>query len=79
MRAQALRASLLQPAESATNPAMDWRGAGTHTGNLLRNTDVTQLDPVTPPLSDCLPMDPVDDLHVPDFVSGDVDPDLQFK
>jgi hypothetical protein len=58
------------------DPSMDWRGAGTRTGNLLRNTDVRQLDPMTPPLSACLPLDPVEDLHVQDFVAGDVDPDL---
>jgi hypothetical protein len=57
------------------DPSMDWRGAGIRTGNLLRNTDVTQLDPPTPPVGDCLPLDPVDDLHVADFVAGDVDPD----
>lgn len=57
------------------DPSMDWRGAGPRTGDLLRNTDVWQLDPMAPPLGDCLPLDPVDDLHVPDFVAGDVDPD----
>jgi hypothetical protein len=54
---------------------MDWRGAGPRTGELLRNSDVSQLDPVTPPLNGCLPLDPVADLHIPDFVAGDVDPD----
>lgn len=57
------------------DPAMDWRGAGERRGNLLRNTDITQLDPVEPPVGDCLPLDPVDDLHVEDFVAGSVDPD----
>ena len=57
------------------DPSMDWRGAGPRTGDLLRNTDVWQLDPLTPPPSDCLPLDPVDDLHVANFVAGEVDPD----
>ena len=57
------------------DPAMDWRGAGVRTGNLLRGTDVTQLDPVAPPLGDCLPLDPVEDLHMGDFEAGSVDPD----
>jgi hypothetical protein len=57
------------------DPSMDWRGAGPRTGNLLRNTDVSQVDPIAPPLSGCLPLDPVGDLYVPDFVAGDVDPD----
>jgi hypothetical protein len=30
---------------------------------------------MTPPLSACLPLDLVEDLHVSDFVAGDVDPD----
>ena len=45
------------------------------TRNLLRDTGVSGLDPVTPPVSDCLPLDPVDDLYIPDFVAGSVDPD----
>ncbi len=57
------------------DPSMDWRGAGTRTGNLIRSTEVWQFDPVTPPLSDILPLDPLDDLYITDFVAGDVDPD----
>jgi hypothetical protein len=57
------------------DPAMDWRGAGPRTGDLLRSTDVSQLDPLAPPLSECFPWDPVEDLHVADFVAGSVDPD----
>ena len=57
------------------DPSMDWRGAGTRTGDLCRNTEVSQLDPVAPPMSDILPLDPVDDLYIPDFVAGDIDPD----
>jgi hypothetical protein len=57
------------------DPAMEWRGAPTRTGNLLRNTEVTGLDPVTPPLADVLPLNPLDDLRVAGFVAGDVDPD----
>ncbi len=57
------------------DPSMDWRGAGMRTGNLIRSAEVLQLDPVTPPLSDILPLNPVDDLFITDFVAGDVDPD----
>jgi hypothetical protein len=57
------------------DPAMDWRGAPVRTADLLRNTDVTQLDPLTPPLDGCLPMNPVEDNYISDFVAGDVDPD----
>lgn len=57
------------------DPSMDWRGAGLRTGDLIRNTEVWQLDPVTPPLSDILPLNPADDLYIQDFVAGDVDPD----
>ncbi len=57
------------------DPSMDWRGAGVRTGNLLRNTEVGQLDPVTPPLGGILPMDPVDDQYAVGFVSGAVDSD----
>jgi len=57
------------------DPSMDWRGAGPRTGNLLRNTEVWQLDPVTPPLGEILPLEFVDDLHVAGFVAGEVDPD----
>ena len=46
-----------------------------HCGDLLRNTEVSQLQPVSPPVGDLLPLDPTDDMHVPDFVAGDVDPD----
>jgi hypothetical protein len=57
------------------DPAMDWRGAGERRGNLLRNAEIGQLDPLTPPLDDILPLDPADDLHVADFLSGDIDLD----
>jgi hypothetical protein len=57
------------------DPSMDWRGAGPRTGNLLRDTEVWQLDPVEPPLSDCLPLGPASHLYMPDFVAGSVDPD----
>jgi hypothetical protein len=57
------------------DPAMDWRGAPLRTADLLRNTDVTQLEPLTPPLDGCLPMSPVEDQYISDFVAGDVDPD----
>ena len=39
---------------------MDWRGAGVRTGNLLRNTEVWQLDPVTPPMGEPLRRKPVE-------------------
>lgn len=57
------------------DPSMDWRGAGTRTGDLLRNSEIWQLDPVTPPVGDVLPLDPVDDRHATGFVSGAVDSD----
>jgi len=57
------------------DPSMDWRGAGEQVANLLRSTEATQLDPVTPPLDEVLPLDPIEDLHIPDFVGGDADPD----
>jgi hypothetical protein len=57
------------------DPAMEWRGAGERRGNLLRNTDITGLHPVEPPVGECLPLDPVEDLYLPDFVAGNVDPD----
>jgi hypothetical protein len=57
------------------DPAMDWRGAPVRTADLLRNTDVTQLDPLLPPLDGCLPMDPAEDQYISDFVAGDADPD----
>jgi hypothetical protein len=57
------------------DPAMEWRGAGARTGNLLRNTETTQLDPVDPPVSECLPLDPSGDLYMAGFVAGEVDPD----
>jgi uncharacterized delta-60 repeat protein len=41
---------------------------------LLRNTEVTELDP-PPDLSTILPLDPVADLYISDFQSGDIDPD----
>ena len=57
------------------DPAMDWRGAGERTGNLLRNADVTALDPPAPDVGTLLPLDPVEDLHVANFVAGSVDSD----
>jgi hypothetical protein len=57
------------------DPAMDWRGAPVRTADLLRNTDVTLLDPLTPSLGVCLPMDSVEDRYISDFVAGDADPD----
>ncbi len=57
------------------DPSMDWRGAGTRTADLLRNTEIHRLDPVSPPLGDILPLDPADDLHITNFVAGEVDPD----
>ena len=45
------------------------------TGDLLRSAEVSQLEPVTPPLTDLLPLNVVEDLHVAGFVAGDVDPD----
>jgi hypothetical protein len=58
------------------DPAMDWRGAGARTGNLLRNSETTSVDPPTPGVETLLPLDPAEDLHVADFVAGDsvVDP-----
>jgi hypothetical protein len=57
------------------DPSMQWTGAFPQRGDLLRNTEVGQCDPVTPPLEDVLPLDAVDDLHVTDFVTGNTDPD----
>jgi len=57
------------------DPAMDWRGAGARTGNLLRNAELTGIDPPSPGVENLLPLDPVEDLHVADFVSGGVDTD----
>jgi hypothetical protein len=57
------------------DPAMDWRGAPVRTADLLRSTEVTQLDPLTPTLDECLPMSPVGHQYIPGFVAGDVDPD----
>ena len=57
------------------DPSMEWPGAFPQRANLLRNTEVGQCEPVTPPLGEVLPLDAVEDLHVPDFTAGDADPD----
>ena len=44
-------------------------------GDGARQHDVPTLDPVTPPLDTVLPIDPVRDVHVVAFTSGDLDPD----
>jgi hypothetical protein len=53
------------------DPAMDWRGVATL--DLLRNHQITALEPVNPPLAAVLPLDPVDDLHMESFAAGGVD------
>jgi len=55
------------------DPSMDWRGAGQRM-DLLRNREMVRRHPVDPPLGDVLPLDPVQDLHIPSFAPGDVDP-----
>ena len=57
------------------DPAMDWRGAGAGTGNLLRNADVTAVNPTAPAVETLLPLDPAEDLHVEEFAAGSVDAD----
>jgi hypothetical protein len=41
----------------------------------LLRTAVTATNPVTPPLQDLLPLEMPRDLYIPDFTSGDIDPD----
>ena len=43
---------------------------------LLRNDDVTDLSPITPPLGSLLPLDPIVDSYITPFVAGGTDPDL---
>jgi hypothetical protein len=55
------------------DPSMDWRGAGLQ-ADLLRSAELVRRHPMDPPLGDLLPLDPVQDLHIPSFRPGDVDP-----
>jgi ELWxxDGT repeat protein len=41
---------------------------------LLRNTEVTAIDPPSPPLGSILPLDPVQDLYLDPFVSQSLTP-----
>jgi len=55
------------------DPSMDWRGAGL-SADLLRNREMVRRHPMDPPLDDVLPLDPVQDLYIPSFAPGDIDP-----